>query len=150
MPDREELHRGWVESLMSGKVKPGKIEDWNTEEDVPATHFDGSTEKEIKAANERADAVKKERGRELCEDALRVINGGRQNAYGKPEDSFFRIACLWSSYLGREVEGSDVANMMILLKMAREKEGKGKRDNYVDIVGYAALGANLRGYEDEA
>lgn len=34
-----------------------KPEEWNNFEDVPATHFDGPTDKEIKAANERADAV---------------------------------------------------------------------------------------------
>ena len=89
-----------------------------------------------------------ERGRAICEKALRTINGERQDQYGNPEDTFFRIACLWSSYLGREIEGSDVANMMILLKMAREKGGKGKQDNYVDLIGYAALAARMRGYDE--
>jgi hypothetical protein len=126
--------------------------EWNSllndiDEPIP-THMDGPTDHEVKEAIKRAECAKAGRGRIICEEALRVINGERQDAYGDPEDTFFRIACLWSSYLGREVEGSDVANMMILLKMAREKEGKGKRDNYVDLIGYAALGAAMRGYDE--
>lgn len=138
-------NRHWIESLTGGSMKP---EEWNNFDTEPPTHFDGPTDKEIAEAAKRADTVKPERGRAICEEALKTINGERQDAYGNPEDTFFRIACLWSAYLGREVEGSDVANMMILLKMAREKGGKGKRDNYVDLIGYAALGAAMRGYDE--
>ena len=125
--------------------------EWNSlpndiEEPIP-THMDGPSDREIMEAIKRAECAKAERGRAICEEALKTINGERQDQYGNPEDAFFRIACLWSSYLGREVEGSDVANMMILLKMAREKEGKGKKDNYVDLIGYAALAARMRGYD---
>lgn len=143
-------------------------EDWNNFDTEPPI-MDGPTDKEIAEAHKRADAhakvsldeavksfedamerllVRKHwRGGAICAEALRVINGERQDAYGNPEDTFFKIACLWSSYLGMEVEGSDVANRRILLKMAREKGGKGKRDNYVDLIGYAALGATMRGYD---
>ena len=38
-------------------------------------------------------------------------------------------------------------NTRTLLKMAREKGGKGKQDNYVDLIGYAALAARMRGYD---
>lgn len=146
MPDFG-YNRHWIDSLTGGTMS---AEDWNNFDTVPPTHFDGPTDKELAEAAKRADAVKAERGRVICEEALKVINGERQDAYGNPEDTFFRIACLWSAYLGREVEGSDVANMMVLLKLAREKEGKGKKDNYVDVIGYAALAAKMRGYEDEA
>jgi hypothetical protein len=36
---------------------------------------------------------------------------------------------------------------MCLLKIARERGGKGKRDNLVDLIGYAALAARMRGYD---
>lgn len=148
MPDFG-FNKHWIDSLTGGTMS---VEDWNNFDTDPlATHYDGPTVKELAEAAKRADAASKtERGRAICEEALRVINGERQSQYGDPEDTFFRIACLWSSYLGREVEGSDVANMMVLLKMAREKEGHGKKDNYVDMIGYAALAARMRGYEDEA
>lgn len=40
---------------------------------------------------------------------------------------------------------SDVANMMILLKIARGANGKPKEDNWIDIAGYAACGGELQG-----
>ena len=39
---------------------------------------------------------------------------------------------------------SDVANMMILLKIARGAIGKPKADNWIDIAGYAACGGELQ------
>lgn len=94
-----------------------------------------------------------ERGRAICEEALKTINGERQDQYGNPEDTFKKIADLWSAYLfsgsGRvEILTPDmVADMMILLKIARERGGKGKKDNMVDLIGYAALAARIRGYD---
>ena len=89
----------------------------------------------------------KERGRAICEEALRTINGERQDQYGNPEDTFTLIASFWSGYLNTLIEPHEVADMMILLKLAREKGGKGKKDNSVDLIGYAALGASMRGYD---
>ena len=40
---------------------------------------------------------------------------------------------------------SDVANMMILLKIARGANGKPKADTWIDIAGYAACGGELQG-----
>lgn len=75
-----------------------------------------------------------------------VICGERQDQYGKPEDSFQKIADYWGVYLhGRKVLGEnvitkeDVAMMMILLKIARQSANPMYEDNYVDICGYAAL-----------
>lgn len=113
----------------------------------PPTHMDGPTDKEIAMARLEADRrMQPQRGRAICEEALTTINGARQDQYGNPEDTFALIASLWSAYLGTEVLAENVADMMCLLKMAREKGGKGKRDNMVDLIGYAALGADMRGY----
>jgi hypothetical protein len=73
----------------------------------------------------------------------RLINGERQNQYGNPEDSFRLIAAFWSSYLGIAVSPRQAAEMMVLFKIARQKTGKGKRDNFVDMCGYAALAADM-------
>lgn len=83
-----------------------------------------------------------ERGAVL-DEARKTINGDRQDAYGNPEDSFSRIAELWTAYLDKYVSPQDVAIMMALLKIARQKAGKGKRDNFVDMCGYAALAADM-------
>lgn len=141
MPDTK-MHEGWIQSM--GLREMGE---------EPATHMDGPTDKEIAMAKLEAERKKAQRqretqrGRAITEEALRTINGERQDAYGAPEDTFALIASLWSAYLGVDVKAENVADMMQLLKIAREKGGKGKRDNLVDNIGYALLGAEMRGYK---
>lgn len=81
--------------------------------------------------------------KEILEEAARIVTGERQNQYGDVEDSFGLIAGLWGDYLNHPVTSKDVALMMILLKVARKKGGKGKADNWVDIAGYAACGGEI-------
>lgn len=80
-------------------------------------------------------------------EAENIVNGAREGQYGRAEDSFERIARLWNAYLinkglvaegGLLLSGNDTANLMVLLKLAREQHSH-KRDNYVDIAGYAEL-----------
>ena len=73
-------------------------------------------------------------------EAAAILKGTRAKDYG--ENSLPRIAAYWSAYLNREVTGRDVANLMILLKVAREGHSQ-KRDNHVDIAGYVALADQL-------
>lgn len=80
----------------------------------------------------------------ILEKAKTIINGERQGTYGKPEDSFSVISLLWSAYLGRDLTTADVANMMILMKVARNSSGVYKEDNWVDICGYAAIGGEIQ------
>lgn len=89
---------------------------------------------------------------EILEAAKKIVCTDREAAYGKPEDNFGLIAEFWGAYM-RAAAGSiedwdmlsaeDVAAMMILLKLARiaTGKGKGKADNWIDIAGYAACGA---------
>ena len=84
----------------------------------------------------------------IFEEAKQVILS-RSGTYGKTEDSFAYIADLWQTYLthavvGRALNSKDAANMMILLKLAREQT-QHKHDNYVDIIGYAAHADRLGG-----
>jgi hypothetical protein len=68
----------------------------------------------------------------------------RQDEYGSPEDSFKKIASLWSTHLDQSITEQDVALMMVLLKVARVPDGKkASRDTMVDIAGYAAIGSTL-------
>lgn len=71
----------------------------------------------------------------ILDEAKTIVDGKRQEDYGNMNDSFLRIAGLWSAYLGIHVDKFDVAKMMILLKVSRAKNGN-HRDSYVDIVGY--------------
>ena len=75
--------------------------------------------------------------------AIESITGQREQDYGSPESNFEIIAKLWSAYSGHTFTPQDVAMMMILLKVARIKNGGGTGDSFVDIAGYAGCGAEI-------
>lgn len=77
---------------------------------------------------------------QLLEDAKKIVCGERAEQYGDVEYCFEKIAALWTVYLEMPLYPRDVANLMILLKIARNLD-IGHRDNWVDIAGYAACGA---------
>lgn len=81
---------------------------------------------------------------DILDKAKTIINGERQGIYGEAEDSFSVIAQMWAAYLGKEIKSEDVANMMILMKVARNSSGVYKDDNWIDICGYAALGGEIQ------
>ena len=91
--------------------------------------------------------------RETClRTAQEVVCVGREVAHGSPEDTFGRIARLWTAYLqhkaattGLHVEISeiDVALMMDLVKTARLQHNPAHVDSWVDKVGYAACGCEI-------
>jgi hypothetical protein len=78
----------------------------------------------------------------ILDQAKAIINGERQDQYGNPEDSFDTIAELWSVYLEHDITSHDVAMMMALMKIARQKH-QHKPDNFVDACGYLALAADM-------
>jgi hypothetical protein len=89
--------------------------------------------------------VEEDNPTEILDKAAEIVYD-RPDSHGEPEDSFGRIADFWQSYLGVPscvIEPEDVANMMVLLKVARNAEGHYHEDNYVDIAGYAENGARL-------
>jgi hypothetical protein len=83
---------------------------------------------------------------DILEEARDLIRGDRASSYGDAKASFERIAALWTTYKGVEITAKDVASMMILLKVSRGVTSA-KRDNWLDIIGYAALGSELEGGE---
>ena len=82
----------------------------------------------------------------ILDDAKNAVCGDRDHQYGSPEDNFNQIAHFWSVYLHKNLTSCDVANMMILFKLARNMTGEPKLDNWVDIAGYAACGADCQCY----
>lgn len=75
--------------------------------------------------------------------ARACVCGDREQDYGSPENNFRAIANLWQDYLGYPVTPTDVACLMALLKIARIQSGHAKKDNWIDLAGYAACGAEL-------
>lgn len=86
---------------------------------------------------------------EILKIANEITNGNREEHYGKPEDNFQRIANLWSSYLGKQVTPTDVAALMILMKVARTQNDPFHIDSWVDICGYAACAGEINSIESE-
>jgi len=81
----------------------------------------------------------------VLEEAIRVINGERQDTYGAPEDSFTLIAEFWTSYIkriNRDLVAKDIALLMVLFKLAREIH-QGKMDNIIDGAGYLGIAGDL-------
>lgn len=88
---------------------------------------------------------------ECLETAKTIVNGARQENYGSPESNFRNIAEMWTTYFNiakhtedwYDITPTDVANMMILMKMARLMNKSDHEDSWVDIAGYAANGCEL-------
>ncbi|MGI8313322.1 DUF6378 domain-containing protein [Saccharopolyspora hattusasensis] len=97
------------------------------------------------AVDQSKPAADTPRARVLAE-ASKLIHGDRNDTYGPPAANFERIAAMWSVLLGPQlsapIQPRQVADMMIALKLTRSVVAP-KRDNYVDIAGYAACGQEI-------
>ena len=83
--------------------------------------------------------LSRKRAAEILHDTADLIDGERAKDYGEPDVSFNDIAGYWSRYLGVPITAFDVGIMMILMKVSRGGRTRFKKDNLVDIAGYAAL-----------
>lgn len=88
----------------------------------------------------------------ILDEARRLTTGSRHNDYGHPRDDFARTALMWTGVLaeklrpGCAVTAMDVPLCMIAVKLARQAH-RHKRDNLVDIAGYARTAAVIAGEE---
>lgn len=90
----------------------------------------------------------------VLEEAAAATSGDRRRDYGTATANHERIADGWNWYLNARpapdapITPLDAAMMMIVLKIARSVH-RPKRDNFVDIIGYARCGAQIAGFEPE-
>ena len=88
----------------------------------------------------------------ILDEAKRITAADRQNDYGHPSDDFARTALMWTGILrgrlreGAEIAAGDVPLCMIAVKLARQAN-RYKRDNLVDIAGYARTAAMVVGQD---
>lgn len=87
------------------------------------------------------------RKRTVEQDARSLVDGPRSAAYGAPPDSMRRIALAWSAVLDRPVTAREVALCMAALKICREAN-RPKRDNRVDLIGFAIIADMVSSPED--
>jgi hypothetical protein len=89
----------------------------------------------------------------ILDEAAALTAGDRQRHYDHPLRNHTRVARLWNAYLDcrREPYGKispeDAAMMMILVKIARHVYSP-KRDNLVDICGYARCLEQMADYTE--
>ena len=69
-------------------------------------------------------------------EAEGLVHGDRNADYGHPLDDFKRTAKIWGAILGFEITPAQVGLCMCGVKISRECN-KSKRDNMVDLAGYA-------------
>lgn len=83
---------------------------------------------------------------DVLERAISLVTGRRQQDYGDAEASFQRMADLVNPIIKKsdgKLTASDMALVMIQVKIARLQESPDHVDSWTDIAGYAALGAQL-------
>ena len=85
---------------------------------------------------------------ELLEEAKTLINGPRAEQYGSALINHERIATIWNVLLQRKllnkITPEEVTMMMIGLKLARLSQDADQNDTWIDIIGYAALGGEIK------
>lgn len=80
----------------------------------------------------------------ILDEARTIVYGRGEKEYGHPRDNFSDEADAWSAYLharklldrDKQLEPRDVAQLHVLQKVIRDGN-LAKRDNLVDIAGYA-------------
>lgn len=82
--------------------------------------------------------------RECLESATECVTKDRAQAYGSAEDNFGNIADIWNAQGvridDRKVTATDVALMMVGMKLARLRYNPSHKDSWIDVAGYAACG----------
>lgn len=80
---------------------------------------------------------------DILEAARQCVTVDRAATHGAVEDTFGRIAAVWSARLGVEITGWQVCIMLADLKTCRAWGNPGHMDNWIDLAGYAACGGEL-------
>jgi hypothetical protein len=100
----------------------------------------------IQIARDETKQSKESDDEDILDIAARITRGDRQAVYGPPEQDFRKTADMWTGlfqYMLAEdakFEPRHVAMALICMKMSRECHQR-KKDNWVDIAGYARCGS---------
>ena len=75
---------------------------------------------------------------DILSEAKLLVEGDRGEAYGHPAKKYELMAKIWSTILEKEITPQQVILCMLGVKLTREII-RHKRDNLVDLAGYALL-----------
>lgn len=81
--------------------------------------------------------------RKALNEAADLIDSDRNAIYGEPGENMARIAALWSDFMGVQFTSTDVVAFMALVKLSRIAKTPDHRDSWIDLAGYAAIGAEV-------
>ena len=87
--------------------------------------------------------------RSILSTASEIISKDRAATHGEAENSFQTIADYWSVYLSKEFKHNvtltplQVAQLMVLFKVARAHNNPAHLDNWIDQAGYTALAGEI-------
>ena len=86
---------------------------------------------------------------DILKKTEKLVNDSRAKTHGDKIANHENIARLWSSYLQNKTQlkinllPEDVANLMILLKVARSQAGEHNVDDFIDTCGYASIAGEI-------
>lgn len=89
-----------------------------------------------------------ENNKSILAEAEEIVNGSRHSDYGDARESFSRVATIASVMTGKELAPEDCCAVLMAVKLVRESF-KHKRDNLVDLCGYAHIMNELNENESE-
>lgn len=82
----------------------------------------------------------------VLQEALKVVNGARQDAYGNPEDNFKVVGELMDIVRRHGKQNGDSLTAcfnLMCLKFGRILSNPHDRDSWRDMAGYVALGCDM-------
>ena len=94
------------------------------------------TFKEVKYMDE-------ENNKSILSEAEEIVDGSRHSDYGDARESFSRVATIANVMTGKELAPEDCCAVLMAVKLVRESFAH-KRDNLVDLCGYAELMNRLK------
>ncbi|AXH47319.1 hypothetical protein SEA_EDEN_24 [Microbacterium phage Eden] len=141
--------------------KPGEPRVFDADDEdlpiTPAEYTAAGLLKEIpegwleQAEARRQEAIRTTERQEVLGTASNLIHGDREDDYGRPIDSFRRVAQAFNVVLEGlghpPIDATTAAKLMIALKLSRLSGGDNKLDTWVDLAGYAALGFEVHSQE---
>ena len=86
---------------------------------------------------------------EIRDKVREIVSSDRAKQNGVMVENHVNISRLWTGYLQNKTKlninilPEDVANLMVLLKIARSQGGAFNIDDFVDMTGYSAIAGHI-------